>query len=53
LMDIAMPFGYRPQKAYASQCHFCYDIRHFLYQTGRYSRYLGPGVCYGGCEKIR
>ena len=43
----AARYGYRPLPAYAGKCHLCYDVRRFLYRSGRFQRCLGPAVCYG------
>ncbi len=47
LITPAERLGYQRKKGYASKCHLCYEIRRFLYQSGKYGGYIGPSVCYG------
>lgn len=53
LLELARPLGYQPRVGYASRCHLCYDIRHYLHTMGEYSDYLGPSVCYGHSRNSR
>ena len=46
-LDIARDLGFEAQPGYADKCHLCYESRRFLYQTGRFAEWLGPGFCYG------
>jgi hypothetical protein len=50
LLGVSKALGYKERSGYASGCHLCYEIRRFLYGTGCYGAYLGPGVCYGERE---
>lgn len=52
LLGLAEPLGYRHPDGYASKCHMCYEIRRFLYESGQYLEFLGPGVCYGRSGKV-
>jgi hypothetical protein len=47
LLGLAQESGYEVRPGYASGCHLCYEVRRFLYGTGRYRAQLGPGACYG------
>ncbi len=51
LLEEATKYGYRPLPEYASKCHMCYHVRHFLRKIEPYCHYLGPGVCHGESEK--
>ena len=47
LAILAQKEGYRVLPGYAGKCHLCYEARKFLYRTGKYRAFLGPGICYG------
>jgi hypothetical protein len=47
LLQRAREYGYRELDAgYASKCHLCSHVRHFLFQRGEWPEYLGPQECY-------
>jgi MoaA/NifB/PqqE/SkfB family radical SAM enzyme len=39
--------GFRVRDRYASQCHFCTDIRRFFFDNKIYSTIIAPCDCYG------
>ena len=39
--------GYPMRPLYASKCHFCTDIRSFLFDKGLYLSIISPAECYG------
>ena len=47
LLKLAEPLGFRRREKYAGKCHLCYDTRKYLYHSGLYHEFLGPGTCYG------
>lgn len=45
LAKIARRKGYTLKNSYVSECHLCYDVRHFLHL--KYPSDLAPRFCYG------
>lgn len=47
LFQEAVRRGYNPlERGYASECHLCYMVRHYLFTHGHYTQALGPAEVY-------
>ena len=47
LLDEAGELGYSASlRGYASKCHLCWDLRRWLFETGRGGDRLGPAIVY-------
>jgi MoaA/NifB/PqqE/SkfB family radical SAM enzyme len=47
LLEKAVSVGYRKAKIYADKCHFCTNIRQFLFDKGIGKSIIGPKEVYG------
>lgn len=46
LYKIVAKSGYKKRRYYADKCHFCSDLRHFLFDNDLYKLTIGPLECY-------
>lgn len=46
LVNKALDLGYKTAKVYASKCHLCTDIRHFIFTKNIEKSIVGPMECY-------
>jgi hypothetical protein len=46
LLELAMAEGFVPAAGYAGKCHLCWEIRRWMFTSGRWKGYLAPGVVY-------
>jgi MoaA/NifB/PqqE/SkfB family radical SAM enzyme len=46
LLEKAEKQGYKREEVYASKCHLCTGIRHFLFDLGLRGWIIGPAECY-------